>query len=231
MEGAHAVLDACRPYCSCSQRLNFVPSGGLFVSITGDSWTSNNCDDRNSLSSDACHSVHLVDVNVTNNSAKFGGGGLFITEPDSLYSRCHILHREDPTSKSVATAINNTIRNPGANPLSDASFRTNRTGCLAIQGNSVGRGGFGDVAATLAVAVSLLNPNLHPIMNHTSRMNLDEGTGGILLRIEDAFGQTVRGGIPDSRKYSPCSDPVGDVCCERRRHACSVWCLRTVLSI
>lgn len=169
--------------------------GGVFINIDGDNWDNGDCGTEPPVSSNPCRSFRLVQTNISQNFAEFGGGGVYVTAPESVYGKCRLLRGEDPTRQPLNKTILNTM---SAKPIDFESeaFVTDSLGCLRLDGNRVGEAGFGEIAATKAVALTVVYPE-EPITNHTSNTNL-AGEKGMQVGILDMFDQLVSGGNPDA---------------------------------
>eukprot|EP00803_Ostreobium_quekettii_P001172 evm.model.scf_388.6 EVM.evm.TU.scf_388.6 scf_388:61491-71525(-) len=173
--------------------------GGLFISIHGGPWSSEGCTSQ-TVTSVPCRSARFVGARVTDNFAEFGGGGAFVTEPQSVFATCPGLGLLLPGSgtKTLAVVVNETLE-AASDDLEDESFVTENLACLLIEGNKVGIGGWGKQLASEATALKLLSPEDAVIRNHTSTHVLG-GDLGIQVAIVDMFNQTVAAGNLDAER-------------------------------
>eukprot|EP00803_Ostreobium_quekettii_P003270 evm.model.scf_1296.1 EVM.evm.TU.scf_1296.1 scf_1296:1031-7786(-) len=175
--------------------------GGLFISIHGDTWSSAACTIQGPASV-PCRSARFLNVSVTNNFAEFGGGGMFVTEPQSLFATCPgglALLGLQGSFKSLADVINEVLT-ASPSDLQNEDFVMENLTCLVLEGNSVGdENGWGKQGASQATALLLLTPESGEIRNHTSNTVLGGGMG-VSLAIVDMFGEKVKGGNPDAER-------------------------------
>ncbi len=105
-------------YCSL-----FHDAGGMFVSIAGN-WSTGNetkCE-TNALNIEPCRLFHLFDSAFVRNTATFGAGGLFVTDPELVIVGCGILRSDIVNWKQLNQA------KIGSSPLKD---------CFHFEDNSV----------------------------------------------------------------------------------------------
>ncbi|CAD7704984.1 unnamed protein product [Ostreobium quekettii] len=171
--------------------------GGFFVNVIGDEWKRGNCQSGPSagaqpvLSAAICRNFLAVNVTLIGNSAEWGGGGAFVSDPDSLFVRCEAIDVTGAGNMTFSDAVKNIIANPEIDPT--------QAGCLGFKGNSVGARGFGSIAGTRAFSLVVTTP-MDPISNHTSSTVLAEEEGGMAVTIYDAFDQKITGGILDAER-------------------------------
>ena len=172
--------------------------GGMFINIDGESWGYLDCNNKALVSSSPCRRFQFIATNISQNFAEFGGGGVYVTAPESIYAKCSFLKGEDTSRQTLKETILNTMSAETVDFQSE-KFVTDNLGCVQLDGNDVGKDGFGKIAATKAVALTIVYPE-EPIANHTSNTNL-AGANGIQVGILDTFEQLVKGGNPDAGRW------------------------------
>ncbi len=242
-QGNYALVGGNMPVRERQRALLSCRTGGMFVSIAGN-WSA--ADETvcrfDPLDVEPCRLFHLIKMTFLRNTATFGAGGLFVTEPELVTVGC------DVTNSGLEEWL----------PLSEARTEgAPSTDCFLFEGNAVlvtllctkrtrcvcskeSGGLYGPNVASRVDALFIVDPPSGKIADHRGGDRLlppcknatdcrQDREGGIKIEVRDAFNQTITGGIPDAgeigrTRHRSMSESLG--CCFRQVLWC--WpCLRT----
>lgn len=181
--------------------------GGAYIRVQDISWLDggegrSRCPEARPTT-EPCRSFRFGNVNITDNEAQFGAGGLFINDPESLALFCASVI---PFQRQSLLQVANRVMQRDNRRL---DFEQDLF-CTRIQDNSVLEGEFGPDVGTAVYSLSVVDAVDGLISNHTGGARIlppceesneictSNRSVGIQVSVLDAFQQRISGGIQDS---------------------------------
>ncbi|GMH37970.1 hypothetical protein BSKO_05854 [Bryopsis sp. KO-2023] len=195
--------------------------GAIFAAVTGNGWSKDRCEDPPTPTAAPCRSFRIETATISDNVAEFWGGGVFVSDPSSMYAKCedddgfdddYDYEDYDPNAPFDPTAFE--VIDNSMSLLDIWKEGKQKERCINVVDNIVkdSDGTFGPQVASSGVALELVWPKDLLSVNQTSgkRMVFNESNPeqGIQLRVIDAFNQTVTGGVPENEIDVTLSTPT-----------------------
>ncbi|GMH37957.1 hypothetical protein BSKO_05841 [Bryopsis sp. KO-2023] len=195
--------------------------GAIFAAVSGNGWSKDSCEVDPTPTAAPCRSFRIETANISKNVAEFGGGGIFVSDPSSMYAKCqddfgsdndYDYEDYDPNAPFDPTAFE--VIDNSMSLLDIWQEGKQKELCINVVDNVVknSNGIFGPQVASSGVALELVWPKDLSTVKQTSgkRMvfNASNPNQGVELRVIDAFKQTVTGGIPENEIDVTLSTPT-----------------------